>query len=143
MRYYVKAECTFQVHFYDVDQMKVVYHGNYVNYFEMGRSALLDKINFNYAVMEETGYAFPVVDMRIKYMHSLRFHDTGRVVAYLTEYENCIKIKYEIFNAATGELCTKGETTQMCVRLADNATQYECPSLLLKRVQVAQDCPQE
>ena len=143
MNYYVKAECMFQVQFYDVDQMKVVYHGNYINYFEMGRSALLDKVHFNYTVMEEIGYAFPVVDVRIKYIHSLRFHDTGKIIAYLTEYENCIKIKYEIYNAKSGELCTKGETTQMCVRIADNATQFVCPAVLLERVRAVQACPHE
>ena len=55
-------EIVFPVEFYDVDSMRVVYHGNYVNYMEKGRCALLDKIGFGYHEMEKAGYMFPVVD---------------------------------------------------------------------------------
>ncbi len=128
-------EITFKVDFYDVDSMRVVYHGNYVNYMEKGRCALLDKIGFGYLEMEKEGVMFPVVDIKVKYLHSLRFGEKARVVAGLTEYENCIKITYEIYNAETGELCTKAESTQMAVEIKTMETKFVCPKVFIERVE--------
>lgn len=133
--YVLKAETSFLVGFNDCDPMKVVWHVNYGNYFERARTVLLDSINYNYTRMEDEGYLFPVVDMKIRYLRSLRYHDTARCVAYLKEYENCLQIAYEIYNDQTGELCTKGETTQMCVRMDTMASQIVCPPNLIKEVE--------
>ena len=131
----VKEEIVFPVEFYDVDSMKVVWHGNYVKYMEKGRCALLDKIGFGYLEMEKEGVAFPVVDVKLKYKKSLRFGDKVRVVSSLTEYENCIKIAYEIYNAQTGELCTKGESTQMAVEISSMETKFVCPKVFVDKVE--------
>lgn len=134
MDFYVKNEITFLVEFYDVDTMRVVWHGNYVKYMEKARCALLNSVNFGYLEMEKCGTAFPVVDMKLKYVRSLRFGDTVRVVSYLTEYENCIKIKYEIYNAESGELCTKAESTQMAMSIATSESSIVCPQIFIDNV---------
>ena len=134
MDFYVKNEITFPVEFYDVDTMRVVWHGNYVKYMEKARCALLNSVNFGYLEMEKCGTAFPVVDMKLKYVRSLRFGDTVRVVSYLTEYENCIKIKYEIYNAESGELCTKAESTQMTMSIATSESSIVCPQIFIDNV---------
>ena len=134
MDYYVKNEITFPVEFYDVDTMRVFWHGNYVKYMEKARCALLNSVNFGYLEMEKCGTAFPVVDMKLKYVRSLRFGDTVRVVSYLTEYENCIKIKYEIYNAESGELCTKAESTQMAMSIATSESSIVCPQIFIDNV---------
>lgn len=134
MDYFVKNEITFPVEFYDVDTMRVVWHGNYVKYMEKGRCALLDSVNYGYLEMEKDGTAFPVVDIKLKYVHSLRFGDTARVVSYLTEYENCIKIRYEIYNAKTGELCTKAESTQMAMGIESQESSIVCPQRFINNV---------
>ncbi len=131
----VREEIVFPVEFYDVDSMKVVWHGNYVKYMEKGRCALLDKIGFGYLEMEKEGVAFPVVDVKLKYKKSLRFGDKVRVVSSLTEYENCIKIAYEIYNAQTEELCTKGESTQMAVEISSMETKFVCPKVFVDKVE--------
>lgn len=135
MKAFVEEEIVFPVEFYDVDSMKVVWHGNYVKYMEKGRCALLDKIGFGYLEMEKEGVAFPVVDVKLKYKKSLRFGDKVRVVSSLTEYENCIKIAYEIYNAQTGELCTKGESTQMAVEISSMETKFVCPKVFVDKVE--------
>lgn len=134
MDFYVKNEITFPVEFYDVDTMRVVWHGNYVKYMEKARCALLNSVNFGYLEMEKCGTAFPVVDMKLKYVRSLRFGDTVRVISYLTEYENCIKIKYEIYNAESGELCTKAESTQMAMSIATSESSIVCPQIFIDNV---------
>lgn len=133
-KYYVKKELIFPVEFYDVDSIRIVWHGNYVKYMEKARCALLDEIGYGYLQMEESGYIFPVVDIKLKYRKSLRFGDTAKVVAYLTEYEYCIKIAYEIYNNETGELCTKGESTQMAVENASGESCLVCPDVFINKV---------
>lgn len=134
MDYYVKNEITFPVEFYDVDTMRVVWHGNYVKYMEKGRCALLDSLNYGYLEMEKDGTAFPVVDIKLKYVRSLRFGDRARVISYLTEYENCIKIRYEIYNDKTGELCTKAESTQMAMGIESQKSSIVCPQRFIDNV---------
>jgi acyl-CoA thioester hydrolase len=122
-----KAEIEFTVEFYDVDSMMIVWHGNYIKYFEKARCALLDKIGFSYLEMRNTGWAFPVTAVSAKYINPLSFKDRVRACAILVEYENCIKIKYELYNAGNGQLCTRGESTQMAVSLLSGESYIVCP----------------
>lgn len=131
----LSAETEFKVDFNDCDPMRIVWHGNYINYFERARCALLDKIGYNYIAMEESGYSFPVTEVRCKYMRSLRFGDVCRARATLVEYENMIRIEFELYNARTGELTTKGTVSQMCVELATGATQFVCPAVWTEKVE--------
>ena len=131
----LSCEIEFKVDFNDCDPMRIVWHGNYINYFERARCALLDKIGYNYIDMEKSGYIFPVAEVRSKYIRSLRFGDTCRAKAILVEYENMIKIDFELYNAETGELTTKGTVSQMCVSLADNKSQFFCPKCWTEKVE--------
>jgi acyl-CoA thioester hydrolase len=131
----ISAEIEFKVEFYDVDSMRIVWHGNYIKYFEKVRCALLDKIGYNYNDMEKSGWGFPVAGISAKYVNSLHFRDLVRGKAILTEYENCIKIKYELYNAETGQLCTKGESTQMAVNMATGESSMVCPPVFIGKVE--------
>ena len=102
---------------------------------EKGRCALLDAIGFGYLEMVKQQVIFPVADIKLKYIKSLRFGENVKVVSILEEYENCIKIKYEIYNADSGMLTTKGESTQMAVDMVTGETKFVCPSVLIERVQ--------
>ena len=128
-------EIIFPVEFYDVDSMKIVWHGNYVKYMEKARCSLLDKIGFGYLEMVRIGVAFPVAEVKLKYVRSLHFGEKVKIVSHLVEYENCIKIKYEFYNAETGELTTKGESMQMAVDMSTNETLFVCPQIFLDRVE--------
>ena len=99
----------FTVEFYDVDSMQIVWHGNYIKYFELGRCALLDEIGFGYIEMAQSGYAWPVVDVRVKYIRPLVFHQKARIEAALLEYENRLRISYRIVDPETGAVMTKGD----------------------------------
>ena len=132
---YLTGEIEFKVDFNDCDPMRIVWHGNYINYFERARCALLDKIGYNYIAMEESGYLFPVTEVKSKYMKSLRFGDICRARATLVEYENMIKINFELFNAKTGELTTKGTVSQICVDAKTGETQFVCPKIWTEKVE--------
>ena len=129
------AEAELIVEFFNLDPMKVVWHGNYLNYFEIGRRILLEKIGYTYFEMEKAGYAFPVVEISVKYLGSLRFRDRARIKAVLVEYENCLRIKYEIYNVQTGALVTKGLSTQMAFDINANESCFVCPSVFTEKIE--------
>lgn len=132
----VQAELPFKVEFYDVDTMGVVWHGNYVKYMEEVRCVLLDKIGYGYSVMMEEGYAFPVITIAVKYVRSLVFGENAVIKAYLLEYKDRVRIKYEVLNSA-GEVATKAESVQIAVDWKTKETQFESPALFVKRVEDA------
>ena len=129
---FAQAEIT--VEFFDLDPLQVVWHGNYINYFELGRRALLEKIGYSYEEMEKTGFAFPVVEISAKYLRPLRFRDRARIKAVLMEYENCLRIKYEIINVQTGLPVTRGLSTQMAFDIKAGESCFACPQVLVEKV---------
>jgi acyl-CoA thioester hydrolase len=131
----LSAEVEFSVEFYDLDPMDIVWHGNYMKYLEVARCALLDKIDYGYKRMEESGYIFPVTDVSLKYIKPLRFRDRVRAKAILDEYENCLRIHYELYNAETGELTTKARSTQMTFHVAEKTSSFVCPPILISKVE--------
>ena len=102
----IEAEVEIVIPFHDVDVMGIVWHGHYVKYLEIARCALLDKIDYNYPQMKASGYAWPVIDMRIRYPRPLLFQQIVRVRAKLEEWENRLKIRYLIEDAASGREAT-------------------------------------
>jgi acyl-CoA thioester hydrolase len=133
--YNIYAETEVTVEFYDLDPLQVVWHGNYIHYFEIGRRALLEKIGYSYDEMKESGVAFPVIEISAKYLGPLRYRDQARIKAILMEYENCLIIRYEIRNAQTGQLTTKGLSTQMAYDVMKKESCFVCPAILIKKVE--------
>jgi len=133
--YNLFAEAEITVEFFDCDPLQIVWHGNYFNYFEIGRRKLLEKIGYDYTEMKKTGYAFPVVEASAKYCGPLQFKDRALIRAILVEYENRLKIKYEIRNIQTGFITTRGVTTQMAYNMTTNESCFVCPQILLEKVE--------
>ncbi|MDA8230036.1 MAG: thioesterase family protein [Magnetospirillum sp.] len=130
----ISAEVTVTAQFYDVDPMQVVWHGNYARFFEVARCALLDRIGYNYTEMAESGYMWPIVDMRTKFVRPVRFTQTIRVEATLVEYENRLRIAYRVFDARSGEVLTKAETIQVAVDARTHELCLICPPVLVDKV---------
>lgn len=130
----LEAEMPFKVEFYDVDTMGVVWHGNYIKYMEAVRCVLLDKIGYGYSEMMKEGFAFPVITINLKYVRSLVFGENAVIKAYLLEYKDRLRIKYEVLNSA-GMVATKGETVQIAVDWNTKETQFESPELFVQRVE--------
>jgi len=130
------AEVTLTVPFHDVDMMGVVWHGNYFRYFEIAREALLNQFNYGYRQMRDSGYVWPVVDTRVKYRDVLTFEQTFRVRATLVEYENRLKINYEILDASSGKRTTTGYTIQVAVEAQSKELCFVSPAILFERMGV-------
>ncbi|MBL8483850.1 MAG: acyl-CoA thioesterase [Rhodocyclaceae bacterium] len=128
------AEVDIDVPFFDVDSMHIVWHGNYVKYFEIGRCALLRLIGYDYPEMAAGGYLWPIVDCRLRYVRPARYGQRIRVKASLLEWENRLRIAYEIRDCESGERLTRGETVQVAVEAASQAMQFVSPPDLVERV---------
>lgn len=128
------AEADFRVEFYDVDSMRVAWHGNYPRFLELGRCALLDAIGYGYEEMTASGYAWPVVTMSLKYVRPLVFKQAARVKATLLEYENRLRIGYLVYDPATDAAHTKGESVQMAIDMRTSESVFESPGCLLSLV---------
>ena len=131
----LQAEIELTVPFFDVDMMEVVWHGHYVKYFEQARCALLDKLGHNYIAMREAGYAWPVIDLQVRYMRGAQFGQRILVRADLIEWENRLKINYLILNANTGERMTRGSSVQVAVEISSREMQFVSPAAFIDAVQ--------
>lgn len=131
----LSAAIEFSVEFYDVDSMHIVWHGNYIKYFEKARCALLEKIGYGYPQMTESGYAFPVTEIQSKYIKPLFFQQKIRVTATLEEYESILRISYLIQDLQTGEITTKGKSSQVAIKIDTRTTCFDCPDVFIKKVQ--------
>lgn len=129
------AEVLVEVPFHDVDVMGVAWHGHYVKYFEAARGALLRALDYDYPQMRESGYLWPVVECQLKYVGPARYGQRLRVTARLVEYENRLKIAYEITDAETRARLTRGHTTQVAVDATSGELQFVSPAALLERIE--------
>ena len=131
------AEIELQVQFFDLDPMQIVWHGNYVKYLEMARCALFDAIDYNYEQMQASGFAWPVIDMALRYIGAAKFGQRLRVRAAIVEYEQRLKIDYLISDAATGKRLNRASTTQVAVDIASGEMCFASPRILFDKLGVS------
>lgn len=122
--------------FYDIDVMEIVYHGHYVRYLELARSALMAQFDYDYPRMRDSGYAWPVVDMRLKYVRPATFGQQLKVRATVTEWENRLRIEYVIRDAETGQKINTAYTLQIAVDIQTKEMCFVSPPVLWERLGV-------
>ncbi len=123
-----------QIPFHDVDMMEVVWHGHYVKYFEIARCTLLEKIDYNYPQMLESGYAWPVIELNIRYVRPAIFGQIITVSAEIIEWENRLKINYLITDKHSGLRLTKGYSIQVAVDMLNKSMCFESPEILFEKL---------
>jgi acyl-CoA thioester hydrolase len=134
------AEIEYVVPFHDLDPLGVVWHGNYVKYFELVRTELLRSIDFDYPQMRKSGYAWPVVDLRARYPRPLTYQQRVSIRARVVECECRLRIRYEIRDRTDGGRVTHGETTQVAVKLPEFTLCLVSPPILLEKLRRVMPC---
>lgn len=89
-----KHQVQVRVRYSETDQMGVVYHGNYIPYFEIGRVEWLRNQGVSYASMEQEGVALPIVSMTLNYKKSARYDDVLTVSTKLRSHSS-VKIEFD------------------------------------------------
>ena len=100
-----------RVRYAETDGMKVVYHGNYLTYFEEARTNLFRTIGIVYSEIEKTGVYLVVLEAHVKYHRSALYDDILHVKATLTELPAMkLTINYEITRNNESEILVTGQT---------------------------------
>ena len=128
------AEVEMQVQFFDLDPMEIVWHGRYVKYLEVVRCALLDSIGYNYVDMKASGYAWPMIDMHLRYVAPATFGQRLTLRADLVEWEDRLKIEYLVSDSATGKRLNRASTTQVAVDIASGEMCFASPPVLFEKL---------
>jgi acyl-CoA thioester hydrolase len=113
--------------------MQIVWHGNYLKYFEVARQALFKKYGVDMrCYKEDTRYVFPVVRSMIKHISPLRFDDEFICTAVLKEARVKIVLDFEIKLISNGKVCAKGRTEQVAVLLPEMEMVFQIPEEIQK-----------
>ena len=108
-------DTTLRVRYAETDQMGVVYHSNYLIWFEVGRVELMRATGFDYKVMETEDDCFIVVaEAHCRYERPARYDQVLRVRTRIAEWRNrIVKFSYEIFLDEDSSLLATGYTTHV------------------------------
>jgi len=118
------------VRYAETDQMGVVHHSVYAQYFEIGRLDWLSQFNIKYHKMEQEGVMLPVYELNIKFHRPVKFGEKLFVKTSLNSPPKVkIKFNYRIFNEDQ-ELVTSGNTTLVFVD-AKTRKPIPCPTYIL------------
>ena len=128
------AEVTIDIPFYDVDLLGVAWHGHYTKYLEIARAALMETISYSYREMRDSGYAWPITELKLRYVHPAQLGHKISVKAMMREYELRIVIDYLITDAKTGKQLSKGHTIQVPVDLETNEMLFGSPPVLYQKL---------
>jgi acyl-CoA thioester hydrolase len=100
-----------RVRYAETDGMRVVYHGNYLVYFDQARTEMLRAIGLPYAKIEQMGIFVIVIEAHAKYLRSALYDDLLHVTTMVREMPtNRIKIEYEIRRNNEEALIVEGYT---------------------------------
>src|SRR5688500_8381099 len=131
----ISEQIACEVAFHDVDLAQVVWHGHYLRYLENARWALMRSIRFDLDDMLASGFLWPVIDLRVKYVRAARYQDRLQVRASLVDWQQRLTINYRITDANTGERVVRAQTIQIAVRPPANEMLFAMPACLTDRVE--------
>ncbi|MFZ0473952.1 MAG: thioesterase family protein [Halobacillus sp.] len=110
------VETPIQVRYQETDMMGVVYHANYLVWFEIGRTAFIEELGFKYSEIENQGVVSPVIDANISFKHPVRYGDEAVVKTWVDEYDGLrVTYGYEVVHG-DGRLAVSGQTKHVIVK---------------------------
>lgn len=130
----LQAEVVLKIPFHDLDPLGIVWHGRYAKYFEIARMLLMQQMDYDIPQMQESGYIWPVIELNVRYVKPIRLHQQIIVQAELVEWENRLKIRYEIRDQLNGERLTRGHTIQVAVEAESGEMLWVCPAILADKI---------
>jgi len=128
---YVDVEL--EVPFHDLDPLRIVWHGHYAKYAEIGRTALLRSRGLDMQQIEEAGCRLVVVETRCRHSFPLFYGDRFRVRSWLVDVDFRVNIGFEIHNLTRGRRSARGSTI-IATTGADGTLMLETPDALVRRL---------
>jgi len=124
-----------RVRYAETDQMNVVYHGNYAQYFEVGRAESIRQLGFTYKDMEQMGVIMPIVELHSKFIRPAHYDDLLTIKTMLKQLptDHRIEFEQEVYNSS-GKLLTIGKVVLYFID-AKSREKTTMPIQLLERIQ--------
>jgi acyl-CoA thioester hydrolase len=103
------SETQVRVRYAETDQMNIVYHGNYAQYFEVGRVEAIRQLGFSYKDLESTGIIMPVIEWTAKFLRPAHYDDLLTIRTTLKDWPVDYRIEFhqEVYNQR-GKMLTIG-----------------------------------
>ncbi len=125
-----------RVRYGETDQMGVVYHGNYAQYFEIGRTEWLRSLGITYKYMEKTGIILPVISLNCNFKKSAYYDDELTILTILKKTPSVkIEFDYQIKNQHQDLICT-GSTTLAFID-SNSMRPIRCPEYIIEKLKVS------
>lgn len=124
---------TIRVRFSEVDSMQVVWHGEYIKYFEDGRVSFGNRYQINYMDVHSKGYVIPIVDLTCQFKQSLRFDEEAIIeTRYIHTPAAKIQFEYIIYRASDQTIAATGTSTQVFVNESTQELELTNPEFYLE-----------
>jgi len=121
-------EVKMKVSFFDLDPMQIVWHGNYLKYFDIARSELFDVLGVDlFEFHERTRYIFPIIRSSVKHIRPLKRGDEFICRATVKDARTKIVVAFEIRLVEDGTSCARGTTEQAAVLVPEMEMVYTIP----------------
>jgi len=116
----------------DTDRADVVYHANYLRYFEFGRASLMRDAAYPYKEIEASGYVYPIIDLAITFFSPLGYDDPMFIHTRPGEKERIkLRFDYIITHAESGMAICKGFTKHCALNSRRKPTAIDSRTLTL------------
>jgi acyl-CoA thioester hydrolase len=123
-------ETSLRVRYAETDQMAVVYHSNYLVWFEVGRTGLLRQLGFTYRELEAGGIRLPVAEATCRFKHPAHYDDELVIRTRVTQLRgSLLRFGYEVVRRADAKLLATGETVHLIVNRDMQRTRLAGPCL--------------
>jgi acyl-CoA thioester hydrolase len=111
--------CRYRTLYADTDRSQVVYHSNYLRYFEFGRASLMRDVAYSYREIEANGYLYPIIEIGLKYYNPLYYDDSMWIHTHFAKIERVrLQFDYTITHPESRKLICQGFTRHCAVNLS-------------------------
>ncbi len=108
--------CENRTLYIDTDRSQVVYHSNYLRYFELGRASLMRDAAYTYREIEESGYVYPIIEIGVRYYTPLYYDDAMWIHTRPSDLERVrLRFDYIITHKKTNDIVCKGFTRHCAI----------------------------
>lgn len=129
----LQTEIEFDIRFSETDAMGVVWHGNYLKYFEDGREAFGKEFGLEYLDMYKNGYFTPIVKSEINHKSPIDYGHRAKIITTLRPCRAAkIIFEYEIINLTTGLVSATGTTMQVFLHAEKRELELNIPDFYLE-----------
>jgi len=130
---FIEDSTLLRVRFSESDAMGVVWHGNYLKYFEDGRESLGKKFNMTYQDMYGNGFVVPIVNVNVSYKAPIHFGEEMEITTRLI-FTKAAKLihEYKVWNLSSDKLSCVGHTEQVFLNEETRLLELFTPSFYLE-----------